>query len=86
MVRHVMTLILDVGRNIKWMVTIDLYMIPLKKILYINYTYGYLKQPVSKKILWKVTILFIYQRMGERGGLLRPKERLQEGKNILQSK
>ena len=73
MLRYVMTLILAVGRNMKWMMTLNLYLMPLKKILEINYKYGSLKQPMAKNILWRVTIFFISQRMGERGGLFRAK-------------
>ena len=38
-----------------------------------------------QNILWKVTILFIYQRMGDRGGLFRAKRRQPEVKNIIPS-
>ena len=69
MVRYVMTLIIAVGRNMKLMMTLDLCMIPLKKILDINYSYGSLKQPTEKNILWRVTVFFISQRMGDRNGL-----------------
>ena len=48
MVGYLMTLIIAVGRNIKLMMTINLYLMPLKKILDINYTYGSLKQPTKK--------------------------------------
>ena len=68
MVRYVMTMILDVGRNMKLMMQINLCMIPLKKKLEISYTYGYLKQ-TPKRTSWRVTIFFIYQRMGDRYGL-----------------
>ena len=69
MVRYVMTLILAVVRNMKFMMTLNLCLIPLKKILEINYTYGSLKQPTKKDILWRVTIIFISQRMSDRDGL-----------------
>ena len=59
-----MTLILDMGRNMQCMMTLNLYLKPLKKIVDMNYTYGSLKQPMTKNILWRVTIFFIYQRMG----------------------
>ena len=72
-VRYVMTLIIYVCRNMKLMITIILCMTPLHKILEINYTYGYLKQQMEKNILWRVTIIFISQIIGERGGLLRAK-------------
>ena len=75
MVRYVMTLTLAVGSDIKWMMNLNLCMIPLRKILEINYTDGSLKQPMAKKILWGVTILFIYHIKGEREGLFRAKER-----------
>ena len=49
MVRYVMTLILDMGRNMKLIMTLNLCLIPLEKILEINYTYVSLKQPMAKK-------------------------------------
>ena len=45
---YVMTLILAVGRNMKWMMKLNLCLIPSDKILEINYTCGYLKQPTKK--------------------------------------
>ena len=48
MVRYVMTLILDVGSNMKLITTLNLCLMPLKKILDINYTYVSLKQPTEK--------------------------------------
>ena len=48
MVRYVMTLILDMGRNMKLMMTLNLCMITLKKILDINYKYGSMKKPTEK--------------------------------------
>ena len=86
MLRYVVTLILAVGRKIKWMMKLNICMMPLKKILEINYTYGSLKQPMAKNILWRIIILFISRRMGDRAGLFRAKGRLSEGKNILQRK
>ena len=68
-----MTLILAVGRNMKRMMTLNLCLIPYEKILEINYTYGFLKQPMAKNILCKVKILFIYHINGERGELFRAK-------------
>ena len=64
---YVITMIIFVWKNMKWMMTLNLYLISLKKILHINYTYVSLKQPTAKNILWRVTILFISQRMDERG-------------------
>ena len=52
MIRCVITLILDVGSNIKWVMTLNLYMILLKIILEKNYTYFYLKQTMSNKKCW----------------------------------
>ena len=75
-----MTLILAVGRSMKWMTTLNICLMPLKKILEINYTYGSLTQPMSKEILSRITIFFIYQRMEERGRLFRAKRRWLEGK------
>ena len=68
MVRYVMTMILAMVRNMKVMMKLNLCMTPLKKVLDINYTYGYLKQPTKKDILWRVTIIFISQRMSDRYG------------------
>ena len=45
------------------------------KIVEIKYTYASLNQPTAKNILWRVTIILIYKRMGERGGLFRAKGR-----------
>ena len=59
---------------------------PLNKIQEINYTYGSLKQPMGKLILWRVTIFFISQIMGDRDGLFIEKVRRLEGKNTLQRK
>ena len=53
MVRCVVNLILDVGRNIKWIMTLNLCIMTLKKILKINYIYGSLKKPMAKKIWWE---------------------------------
>ena len=60
MVIYVMTLILSVGRNMKFMMTLDLCLITLKKIIEIKYTYGSLKK-MAKNILWRVT-LFLFLR------------------------
>ena len=68
------------------MMTLNICMVPLKKIIEINYKCGSLKQPMAKNILCRVTIFFICQKMGERGGVFRAKEILPEGGNILQSK
>ena len=68
-----MNLILAVRRSMKWMITLNLCLMPLKKILEINYTYGSLTQPMAKDILCRVTIIFISQIMDERGGLFRAK-------------
>ena len=76
MVKYVMPLILAVSNNMKLMITLHLCLVPLKKILETNYTYGSLKQPMAKKIMWRVTMLFISHRMGDRGGLFRAKGRL----------
>ena len=66
------------------MMTLDLCMIPLKKILEINYTCVSMTQPMEIYILWRVTIFFIYQKMDERGRVFIAKGRRLEGKNILQ--
>ena len=75
MVRYVMTMILAVGRKMKWVMTLNICMMPLNKILEINYTHGSLKQPTEKNILWRVTIFFIIQRICDRYGLFIAKGR-----------
>ena len=70
-----MNLILAVGRSMKWMMTLNLCLMSLGKIIDINYTYGSMIQPMSKEILCRVTIIFIYHRMDDRGGLFRAKKR-----------
>ena len=72
-VRYLMTLILDVGRNMKWSITLNIYLIPLMQIDEIKYSYRDLNQPINQNIVWRVTILFISQRLFEKGGLLRSK-------------
>ena len=86
MARSGMILILAVGRNIKCLMKVTLCLMTLNKIVEIKYTYVFLNQPMEQNILWRVTILFIFQRMGGRRGLLREKVRWPEGKNILQRK
>ena len=61
MVSCMMALILAMGRIMKWMVILNLCLITLNKILYINYTYGYMEKPMAKEILWRVRI-FIFLR------------------------
>ena len=63
MVRSTMTLIIVVGSNIKYMMTLTLYLMQLKKIVEIKYAYDFLNQPMAQKILWGVTILFISHRL-----------------------
>ena len=63
MVIFVMTMILPVRSSMKCITTLNLCLMPLKKILEINYTYGSLKQP-TEKIPWRVTVFLISQRMG----------------------
>ena len=46
MVRYVITLILDVGGNIKWVMTLTLCLTPSKKILYI-YIYIWISGPTN---------------------------------------
>ena len=58
-----MTLIIAVGKSMKWMMTLILCLMTLNKILGINYTYESLTQPMAKEILWRVTIYFISQRI-----------------------
>ena len=75
MVRCTTTLILAVGRRMKCIMTLNLCLMPLKKIIEMNYKYVSLIKPMAKEILWRVNIFFIYQRMDERGGLLRATKR-----------
>ena len=86
MVRYMMTLIIAMGTNTKWTMTLNICLMILGKIIEINYTYVSLKHPMARNILWRVTILFIYQRISDRGGLSRSKGIWPEGKNILQRK
>ena len=53
-VRYAMNMILYVESNLKWVMTLNLYMITLNKILEINYTYVSLEKPMSKYILVRV--------------------------------
>ena len=73
MVRCLMNLILAVGRSMQYMMTLNPCLMHLKKILDINYTYGYLTQTMTQDILWRVKIFFIFLRMDERGGVFRAK-------------
>ena len=58
MVRCMMTMVLAVGGSMKWMMEINICLIPLKKILEINYTYGSMEKPMAKEILFSVTTFF----------------------------
>ena len=71
MVRCMVTLILAVWRSMKWMMTLNLFLMPLEKIIDIKYTYVSMAQLTAKEILWRVTIFFISQIMDEKGGLFR---------------
>ena len=56
------------GEEHEWMTKLNICLIPLKKIPEINYTHGSLKQPMTKDILWSVTIsLFIREWLREGG-------------------
>ena len=79
-----MNLILAVGRSMKRIMTLILCLMTLKKILGINYTYGSLTQPMAKEILWRVSILFIYQRMDERRGVILIKNKMIRRKKYLE--
>ena len=57
------------------MMILNFCMMPLKKILAINYIFGFLEQPMAKNTLWRVTIFFVYHRMGDIGGLFIAKVR-----------
>ena len=75
MVTSVMTLVLDLGSNIKLVMTLTLYLIPLNKIVKIKYTYDSLNQPLAQNTLWVVTILFVSNIMGVLRGFIRSKVR-----------
>ena len=45
---YVMTMILDVGNDMKWMVILNICLIFLKKLLEINFIDGYLKKNSGK--------------------------------------
>ena len=45
----------------KWTMEHTLCIMSLNKIIEIKYRYGILNQPMGNKILWRVTILFIYK-------------------------
>ena len=75
MVRCTMTMILTVGRRMKWMTTLNIWLMTLKKITYINYRYGSLTQPMVKYMFWRVNIFFYFSQIGwERGVILEQKE------------
>ena len=73
MVRSMMNLILDMGRNMKWTTILNLGLITLNKILKNKLYIRLSKKTMAKKILWRVTIFFIFQRMVERGRLFTEK-------------
>ena len=54
------------------MITINLFLMPLNKIVDIKYTYGSLNQ-LREKYLFEGKHIFIPQRMVERGGVFRAK-------------
>ena len=51
MVRYVMNLILDLGSNMKYIMTLTLCMMPFKKKLEIIYVCGSLNQPMEQNML-----------------------------------
>ena len=59
MVRYVMNLILAVGRNMKLTMTLNLCLMPLNKIIEINYTYGSLKQTTEKYLVEGNNIFYL---------------------------
>ena len=73
MLIYVVTLIISVGGNMKWMMTLTLFLMPLNKILKIKYIYVSMNQPMAQNILLRVTTMFIYHIMSDRGGLFRAK-------------
>ena len=57
-VKYVITMVLALGGGITLMMTLKLWLMPLKLYLWIYETTN------EKNILWRVTIFFISQRMG----------------------
>ena len=57
-----MTLILAVGRNKKLMITLNICMVPLKKILEIKYTFGFSKTTNGKKYLVEGNNFYLFIR------------------------
>ena len=47
-----MTLILDAGRNITWMMKLNLCLVSLIQIVEIKYRCWFLNQPMSQNVLW----------------------------------
>ena len=86
MVRYVMTIILAVRRNTKLMMTLNICLVPLKKILQIKYTYGVSETTNGEKYLVEGNnIVYLLHNRLERG-VIQKKGRCPERKNILQSK
>ena len=75
-----MTLILAVGGRMKWIMTLNLCLMPSKKILDINYTYSSLTKQMKKKILWRLTILLFIREWMIKGGYLEQNEYNQKEK------
>ena len=56
MVRCMITLILAVGRSMKWMMTLNLCLMPLNKILEINYTSYHFFHSIASRILSPIVL------------------------------
>ena len=77
-----MTMILAVGGIMKWIMKLNLCIMPLRKIIDIKYTYGSLTKPILKEKLWRVTIFLFLKECMRKGGYLETNEDDQKGKNI----
>ena len=64
------------------MMTINLCLIPLKKIIEINYTCGSLEKPMTKEILWRLTVFLFPREWIIEGGYLEQNEDCQRGEYI----
>ena len=67
------------------MMKLNLYLMPLNKILEIYYTYVSLTQPMAKYILWKLTTFLFLREWIREGGYSEQNED-DHKKKILQSK
>ena len=52
------------------MMKLNLCLMPLKKILYMDYKYVSMTKPMAKEILWRVTIFLFLREWMREGGYL----------------